>query len=260
MSSLSANINQPMPPVPAGAVVVPGASTNAPVAPAVTGGGGAPADQAQVVAMLQALVAILTQLAALQGAQAGAAGVQGGGGATFPPTTMGGFVAGGPRFGPVVMGNSSSFGVALTNEFSPFGAGVVSTSGAFGASFAPTPDTGTTATTNAATTAPVVPGATGGGATAAPAVMPVIDMRRVLGNPQSGDVIATIIHAATLTAQPSKSEGQYIIIQDMNGAQLQAHVHGAWSSHPGRIKEGIERGFVQVHLHEDGTLHLHDVM
>ncbi len=100
----------------------------------------------------------------------------------------------------------------------------------------------------------------GGGAAAAPAATPQIDQRRMTGSPQSGGVIDTILRSATAMAGPSKSEGTYIVIQDVNGAQLQAHVHGAWSSHPTRIQEGIQRGYIQVHVHEDGTLHLHDVI
>ena len=53
---------------------------------------------------------------------------------------------------------------------------------------------------------------------------------------------------------------QAVLDLSANGAQLQAHVHGAWSSHPTRLMEGIQRGYVQVHVHEDGTLHLHDVI
>ena len=76
---------------------------------------------------------------------------------------------------------------------------------------------------------------------AAPAATPQVDMRRVLGTPRPGDVIDTILRSATASALPSKSEGQYIVIQDADGTPLQAHVHGAWAAHPTRIAEGIQR-------------------
>jgi hypothetical protein len=100
------------------------------------------------------------------------------------------------------------------------------------------------------------PAVTGGGGTAAAQV----DMRRLSGTAQPGGVIDNVLRAATEHAGASKSDGVWTVISDAHGAQLQAHVHGAWASHPTRLAEGIQRGYVQAHLHPDGTLHLHDIM
>jgi hypothetical protein len=119
----------------------------------------------------------------------------------------------------------------------------------------------------------------GGGAYAAPAAAPAagaqpaapvagggaaatatVDMRRVSGTPQPGGLIDTVIRSASPMAAESHSEGSWLNITDANGAVMQAHVHGAWSSHQDRILEGIQRGYIQVHLHPDGTVHLHDVV
>ncbi|MCW2955272.1 MAG: hypothetical protein JWO69_141 [Thermoleophilia bacterium] len=110
-----------------------------------------------------------------------------------------------------------------------------------------------TAAAPASTTPPV---AGGGGATAAPQV----DLARLVGVPQAGGLVATVLAGAQPTAGAARSEGVWTVLSDGAGAQLQAHVHGPWSSHPTRVQEGIQRGFVQVHLHTDGTLHLHDVV
>ena len=166
--------------------------------------------------------------------------ITGGGGSFGAP-------AAGPSFAPTTLGSFSAISPSFPTTATLFGTAGFGTSTVGGVTLGATPG---------ASTAPVA----GGGAAAAPAATPQIDMRRVLGSPRSGDVIDTIIRSAVVTAQPSKSEGQYIVIQDANGAQLQAHVHGAWSAHPTRIAEGIQRGFIQVHVHEDGTLHLHDVV
>ncbi len=310
MASIPVSAN-PSLPAPAGAAVVPGMSASAVAAPAAPGtggtGGGAAVDPAQLLALLTTLLTLLQQMPGVQGAQLGAAGVQGGG------AQAGGAAAvalGGPR--PTTMGTQGAF-AASTMEANPFGGALGATVG--GVSLGGTPGTATSLSTgtipsfmpslgtiiggggsfgapvsgpgftpttfgNFNVISPSTPAtdifgsasfgtspvggtpaaASGGGAAAAPAAAPQIDMRRVVGSPRSGDVIDTIIRGAVVTAQPSKSEGQYIVIQDANGAQLQAHVHGAWSAHPTRIAEGIQRGFIQVHVHEDGTLHLHDVV
>ncbi|MCW2928196.1 MAG: hypothetical protein JWM86_2164 [Thermoleophilia bacterium] len=85
-------------------------------------------------------------------------------------------------------------------------------------------------------------------------------MRRVAGTPQPGGLIDVALRAANPMAGASRSDGTWTVLTDGNGAQLQAHVHGAWAANPTRVLEGIQRGFVAVHLHEDGTLHLHDVI
>jgi hypothetical protein len=115
-----------------------------------------------------------------------------------------------------------------------------------------------------AAAAPVTtaPGATAPAATTAPAAAtatPTVDQRRILGTPQPGGVIDTILKSASGTAPDALNEGQYTTITDGNGAQMQVHVHGAWLYHPDQIAEGIRQGFVGVHVHPDGTVHLHDV-
>jgi hypothetical protein len=268
-------------------------------------------DPAQLLVLLTTLITLLQQMPGAQGAQVGAAAVQGGGGLApipvqpgvsgFGPTTMGGFVAlgatpsvpfggaMGSTVGGVVLGGSLGTSTSLSSgsvpTYLPSLGSVIGGGGSFGTPApdlnfgtttfggfsaisptpAPTPSTFGTAPVGATTVGGValggsVAGAMGGGAAAAPAATPQIDMRRVLGTPRAGDVIDTILKSATLSAAASHSEGQYVVLQDGNGAQLQAHVHGAWSSNPTRILEGIQRGFIQVHLHEDGTLHLHDVI
>ncbi|MCW2921705.1 MAG: hypothetical protein JWL76_1579 [Thermoleophilia bacterium] len=312
MTSTSVSAN-PSLTAPAGAAVVPGTSAiGTPAAPAtgiIGGGATPPADPAQLIALLTTLLTLLRSMPGAQGAQVGAASVQGGGGAAAPvqpgvsgfgPTTMGGFVAlgatqsdgfgsaMGSTVGGALLGGTLGTSTSLSNGsvpgYLPSIGSVIGGGGSFGTPApdpnfgtttfggfsaisptpAPTPSTFGTAPTGATTVGGValgtVAGATGGGAAAAPAATPQIDMRRVLGTPRAGDVIDTILKRATLSAAASHSEGQYIVLQDASGAQLQAHVHGAWSSNPTRILEGIQRGFVQVHLHEDGTLHLHDVV
>lgn len=162
--------------------------------------------------------------------------ITGGGGSFGAP-------AAGPSFAPTTFGNFAAISPSVPTTTDIFGSSNFGTSTVGGTSLG--------GTAGAAASAPVA-----GGGTAA---VPQVDMRRVVGSPRPGDVIDTIIRSAVATAQPSKSEGRYIVIQDANGAQLQAHVHGGWSAHPTRIAEGIQRGFIQAHVHEDGTLHLHDV-
>lgn len=315
MTTAAATTN-PSLPASAGAAVVPGTSaigTPSALAAPVPGvaGGGAAVDPAQLLVLLTTLITLLRQMPGAQGAQLGAAGVQGGGAAAAPaanpgvsgfgPTTMGGFVALGATpsepFGTTLsssvggvllggtLGTSTSLSGGNVPSYLPSLGSVIGGGGSFGTPAAdpnfgtttfggfaaisptpmPSPSIFGSAGTGASTVGGValggsVAGASGGGAAAAPAATPQIDMRRVLGTPRPGDVVDTILRSATLSAQASHSEGQYIVIQDANGTQLQAHVHGAWSSNPTRILEGIQRGFIQVHLHEDGTLHLHDVI
>ncbi len=257
-SWMSTLVSTSVAPVPAGTgpVVVPGATATAaalvaPTAPttgasqpsAAVGGGLSPE-------LLAALLDVLAQVAALQSSMLGAAGVQGGGAlaapsvaATSAPSSS---ILGA---GGLVGGGGSAIDVPMMSA--PLGSLV-------GGSGISIPATG------AALAAPV---AVSAAAAATPAVMAggapaatlQVDMRRVAGTPQSGGVIDLAIRSATTNALPSRSEGSWIVLTDGNGAQLQAHVHGAWASNPDRVAEGIQRGLVHVHLHGDGTLHLHDV-
>jgi len=236
-------------PATAGLAVVPGVSSAnvgamaAPPLPPGVEGAAAPApagDDPVMVATLQMIVGLLTQMLAITGAQAGAANVQAGGALGAPQPTM-------TMFPATTTSTSTAPSMALIG-------------GANSADFTP-PDTSIPSVAPVATT-------TGGGAAGAPAAgaapvattaTPQIDMRRMTGSPQSGGVIAVVLSNAKPTAAPARSEGSYIVLADGNGAQLQVHAHGAWAANPTRILEGIQRGFVEVHIHEDGTLHLHDV-
>lgn len=102
-----------------------------------------------------------------------------------------------------------------------------------------------------------------GGGPAAPAPIPAaapqVDMRRVVGTPQPGGVISVVLASVNPNAAPARSEGAYMELVDGNGARMQAHVHGRWASSPAGIADGIRQGMIQVHVHPDGTVHLHDV-
>jgi hypothetical protein len=42
---------------------------------------------------------------------------------------------------------------------------------------------------------------------------------------------------------------------------MQVHAHGRWATATSdQITAGIQAGQIGVHLHADGTVHLHDVM
>lgn len=108
---------------------------------------------------------------------------------------------------------------------------------------------------------PPSPQTAGSVAYAAPtAAAATIDMQRVTGAPLPGGLIDYVMRSATTAAADSRSQGAWSVLTDANGAQMQAHVHGAYASNQDRIVEAIQRGWVQVHLHPDGTLHVHDVV
>ena len=115
----------------------------------------------------------------------------------------------------------------------------------------------------------VAPAATTGGGARAGAVAAEpdapagtqLDMRRVLGTPLPGDAIATIIASAKVSAMPAMGEGTWRVLLDGGGAQMQVHAHGRWATAaPAEITAGIKAGQIAVHLHADGTAHLHDIM
>jgi hypothetical protein len=202
-------------------------------------------DDPRLVAVLQEALAIVQQIIAIASAQAGAANVIGGGASA---------TASGAVLGATTGASTGMSGFALVGGYD---AGLsIPSSG----SILPGPEMLIGGPTNALSSPAIVDTAptTGGGAAAAPSA-PAIDMQRITGTPQPGGVIDIALRAASTVAAEARSEGAWMVLDDGNGARLQAHVHGPWSSHPTRIAEGIQRGFIAVHLHPDGTLHLHDV-
>ncbi|MCW2973038.1 MAG: hypothetical protein JWN72_1311, partial [Thermoleophilia bacterium] len=121
-----------------------------------------------------------------------------------------------------------------------------------------------------AAAAPAAAGVAGGGATAAPGSPTVepdapvgtqVDMRRVAGTPAAGGVIQTILSTVSVSAMPAMTEGTWLTLSDENGAQMQVHAHGKWATATNaQIIAGIQARQVGVHLHADGTVHLHDPM
>jgi hypothetical protein len=93
----------------------------------------------------------------------------------------------------------------------------------------------------------------------APTAAPTINQQHILGTPTPGGVIDTVIRSATPMAAMEMSEGEWITITD-GAAQMHVHAHGIYVQHPELIQGAIQSGKVQVHLHPDGTAHLHDVM
>lgn len=174
-----------------------------------------------------------------------------------PGTVLGGGggSSGVSMHGGTVLGGTSGSGWSLVG---PSGEAAGASVGGGGGGGAATTSTGATVASilGAPGTQSAQPAVAGGGA-AAPAVQ--VDTRRVSGTPQPGGLIDVTIRSASTSAGAARSDGAWTVLTDANGAQLQAHVHGPWASHPTRVLEGIQRGFVAVHLHADGTLHLHDV-
>jgi len=256
MTSQLNNLGSTLPPV--GTVaVVPGSATG------ITGGGDAPqvpsatpaapaagSPEAVRLATLQQLVALLGQLMALVSAQSGVASVSGGGavGIGVDTSAMSGSDALAAVSGGTFGGSTRGWEVMEPTTAPAAG------------SFAVTGGGGTGRGWNVVepTAIPVSGSVTGGGA-AAPSATPQFDSRRLLGTPQPGGAIDLAIRSASPTAAPAKSEGTWLTLTDANGAQLQAHVHGAFASQPARIAEGIQRGLIAVHLHPDGVIHMHDV-
>jgi hypothetical protein len=257
-----------------GAAVIGGNGGNSAAAPV----GGAPvapaADDPAVVATLQQLVSIVQQLIAAASAQPAGVGVQGGGfGEAAAPLLASPALAGAANIGSGLAINAGIIGgghftspvLTSTATASVIGGGDGGGSAAPVTVGTPLIGGGLAATTGQPTApvvaAPVVaaPAVTGGGATAAPAATPLVDMQRVTGAPQPGGVIDAIIRSASVDQPPALSAGTWIEVADGAGARMQVHVHGSWAHHPQHILEGLRQGFLASHLHPDGTLHLHDV-
>lgn len=284
MSSQLANLSGTLPPVGTPAVV-PGSAAGVSVAPPAPP---VPADDPAVVALLQQILSIVTQLLAVQTAQAGAAGITapagpgastgGGSGSTHGPASIpagprtpnvvsleslsaaaaGGSLGGGAAWSGAYTIHASSSGVTGGGPAPGLGLGSSSVGGTSDGGFSITAGGADAAspTSVGAQAGPAAPVTVGGGA-AVPAAQ--VDMRRLLGTPRPGDVIDVVLRSAAATAAPARSDGSYLLLVDGNGAQLQAHVHGTWAARPDQVLAGIQQGLLQVHVHTDGTIHLHDV-
>ncbi|MBC7460889.1 MAG: hypothetical protein H7287_05965 [Thermoleophilia bacterium] len=118
-----------------------------------------------------------------------------------------------------------------------------------------TPTVGPQVTTPAAATA---------GSPAVEADAPVgtqVDMRRVAGAPAAGGVIQAILSTVSVPSMPAMTEGTWLTLTDEAGAQMQVHGHGKWATATNaQILAGIQSRQIGVHLHADGTVHLHDPM
>jgi hypothetical protein len=260
----------------------------------VTGGGAVGTDDPRVIAALQQIIGVVNQLIAVASAQAGAAAITGGGGnnqggATVDPAEMRAEAAGGGGGLGGGMTWSSGFSFDVSGGGGVSGGGPSDMTGSTGSAgmLAPSSLGGTTgsgwsimdtsgtpmtmeAATQGAAAAPVAvaaqpaaPAATGGGAVASSEITSAdakIDYRRLLGTPAAGGVIDTVLKHAMPMAGAAMSEGTYIVLTDANGAQLQVHAHGIYGQHPELIPAAIQAGKINVHLHNDGTLHLHDVV
>ena len=210
----------------------PAATTTSTAPPAsVAGGGGALATtdaasgMAQLVPVLQSLVGVLTSLVGLLQAQFGAGTIAGGETQSAAATTS---------------------TTALIAPLAPAAPAAAAT---------PTPA--------------AAPSLTGGGAAAAPAapdsdepqgIPAVFDTRRLFGTPTPGGLIDSVIKAASTTAPMAMNEGVWTWMKDAGGAQLQLHLHGKWATDQTGLQAAIKNGTAAVHLHPDGTLHVHDVV
>ena len=219
-------INTPMP-----AAALPAASVGAPAPPPPAAAAAPAAASADTYAALVAqLTTLLQALIGRQQLASPVASATGGGG----PATA--FVDPGYSRG----GTSNLYG--FTVEGSPFaGTGNPPTT--------PPPDTIAGGGPAPATTGP----------TGTPGAMTTINPDLLLGTPKPGGVIAAVVAAAKPDAAMEMSEGQWITITD-GAAQMHVHAHGEYVANPGLIQGAIQSGKIQVHLHPDGTAHLHDVM
>ncbi len=107
----------------------------------------------------------------------------------------------------------------------------------------------------------IQPGASSmaGGPSAAPEAPISIGSQYLHGTPQAGGVVDMIIRNAQTSAMPAMNGGTYMWVMDGAGAGIYAHVHGFWGQYPDQIASGIQSGKIAVHLHPDGSVHLHDV-
>jgi hypothetical protein len=87
-----------------------------------------------------------------------------------------------------------------------------------------------------------------------------VDPKYLSGTPTPGGLVDTILKAGQATAAGAHSEGNYMWVQEPSGAGVYAHVHGRWAQATDQLATEIQQGQVQVHIHPDGTVHLHDVV
>src|SRR5207249_1654387 len=67
-------------------------------------------------------------------------------------------------------------------------------------------------------------------------------------------------HASTTSMPALHEDGTWMWLTDASGAAVYTHVHGDWASQsPATIQWGIDRGYLMVHVHADGSVHLHDM-
>ncbi|MBC7644179.1 MAG: hypothetical protein H7123_03565, partial [Thermoleophilia bacterium] len=186
---------------------------------------------AQLVPVLQGLIGVLTSLVGLLQAQYGAGAIAGG----VAPTVA-------APVAPV----AAPIAAPVAPVTAPIAAPVVT---------------------------PVEPVITsgGGGALAAPAaptstepqgIPAVFDTRRLFGTPTPGGTIDSVVKGASTTSPMAMSEGAWTWMQDSggSGAQLQLHLHGKWATDQTGLKAALANGSATVHLHPDGTLHVHDIV
>ena len=262
--------------------------------PVVAGGALAATDAtaavAQLLPVLQSVVSVITVLVSVLQAQYGAGAIAGGvatpsGGCDTPPAI--GAPGGQASVAPST--NSASAPAATTapplapapapTPPPPVVAAPVAASAPATGTVAP-PATSTnvvmpSALGDPASTAPAATASAGGGGGAAAAPAPTtaaaaaaepqgiaatFDTRRLFGTPTPGGLLDTVIKAAKTTAPMAMSEGVWTWMKDAAGdAQLQLHLHGKWASSQVGLEAAIANGTAAVHLHPDGTLHVHDV-
>lgn len=208
-----------------------------PVPPSVAAPAASGDDPTTLASLTATLTTLLQALVAQQQLQLGT-GAAGGGAASTGASTIGG----GPNM-PFIDPGFSAGGEGhwgFTVEGSPFGTGNVST--------------------NAATAPATVAGGGPASATSGPTgtAGTTVNRDHLLGTPVAGGVIDTILTTASPTAMEAMSEGDWITITD-GSAQMHVHTHGVYLKQPNLIQGALQSGKLQVHLHPDGTAHLHDV-
>lgn len=107
--------------------------------------------------------------------------------------------------------------------------------------------------------APGGPTAVAGATSAQPPPSIQLDPRITTGTVQPGGTLDLVLRSMRADTPLALSEGVYDWVME-GDAGLYLHIHGAfWQQHKEEIPAGIRDGRLGVHLHSDGSIHLHDL-
>ena len=80
------------------------------------------------------------------------------------------------------------------------------------------------------------------------------------GTPIKNGLIDTILSTTSPAARSALSEGQFGWLNE-DQARLYCHIHGQyWLNNLDKLLWGIQNKYIDVHLHPDNSIHLHDVL